>query len=104
MVIFNRRLTGSCRPRTAQQKFSLGVTPLIFPLGVTPLIFLLFCVNELIRDAQRNHFSGLGKPEPLKANLHGWWSRRITQEHRLVYRVEGETLIVMQCRFHYDGK
>lgn len=61
-------------------------------------------INELIRDAQRNHFSGLGKPEPLKANLRGWWSRRITQEHRLVYRVEAEMLIVMQCRFHYDEK
>lgn len=61
-------------------------------------------VNELIRDAQRNHFSGLGKPEPLKANLRGWWSRRITQEHRLVYRVEDEMLIIMQCRFHYDDK
>jgi toxin YoeB len=58
-------------------------------------------INELIRDALRNPFSGIGKPEPLKGNLKGWWSRRITQEHRLVYRVEGDILIVMQCRFHY---
>lgn len=59
-------------------------------------------VNELIRDAKRNHFSGIGKPEPLKGNLRGWWSRRVTREHRLVYRVENKMLIVMQCRFHYD--
>ncbi len=60
-------------------------------------------VNELIRDTMRNPFSGIGKPEPLKSNLKGWWSRRITQEHRLVYRVEDSVLIIMQCRFHYDG-
>lgn len=59
-------------------------------------------VNELIRDALRNPFSGIGKAEPLKNNLKGWWSRRITQEHRLIYRVEGESLLIMQCRFHYD--
>ena len=58
-------------------------------------------INELIRDALRNPFTGIGKPEPLKGNLRGWWSRRIDNEHRLVYRVENETLIVMQCRFHY---
>ena len=60
-------------------------------------------VNELIRDTMRNPFSGIGKPEPLKSNLKGWWSRRITQEHRLVYRVEDSVLIIMQCRFHYEG-
>ncbi len=64
---------------------------------------VLMKVNELIRDTLRNPFSGIGKPEPLKGNLKGWWSRRITQEHRLVYRVEGQTLVIMQCRFHYDG-
>ena len=58
-------------------------------------------INELIRDTLRNPFSGIGKPEPLKGNLKGWWSRRITQEHRLVYRVESDILIIMQCRFHY---
>ena len=47
-------------------------------------------------------FSGIGKPEPLRGNLKGWWSRRITGEHRLVYRVEADVLTVMQCRFHYD--
>ena len=46
---------------------------------------------------------GIGKPEPLKGNLKGWWSRRITQEHRLVYRVKDDTLVIMQCRFHYDA-
>ena len=59
-------------------------------------------VNELIRDTLRNPTSGIGKPEPLKSNLKGWWSRRVTQEHRLVYRIEEKTLIILQCRFHYD--
>jgi toxin YoeB len=59
-------------------------------------------VNELIRDTLRNPTSGIGKPEPLKSNLKGWWSRRITQEHRLVYRIEEKTVIILQCRFHYD--
>jgi toxin YoeB len=59
-------------------------------------------VNELIRDALLNPFLGIGKPEPLKKNLAGWWSRRITQEHRLIYRAEGGQLLIMQCRFHYD--
>jgi toxin YoeB len=62
-------------------------------------------INELLRDALRHPFEGIGKPEPLRNQLKGQWSRRITQEHRLVYRVEGEgerqMLIVLQCRFHY---
>jgi toxin YoeB len=58
-------------------------------------------VNALIEDMQRHPFSGLGKPEPLKRNLSGWWSRRITREHRLVYRVKGRELQIAQCRFHY---
>jgi len=61
----------------------------------------LLRVNELIRDTMRTPFSGIGKPEPLKANLKGWWSRRITQEHRLVYRCEQDSLIILQCRLHY---
>ena len=52
-------------------------------------------------NIQRNPFAGLGKPEPLKRNLSGWWSRRITREHRLVYRVKGGELQIAQCRFHY---
>ncbi|MCM2473086.1 Txe/YoeB family addiction module toxin [Rhizobium sp. CG5] len=62
-------------------------------------------INELIRDALRHPFDGIGKPEPLRWPLKGWWSRRITQEHRLVYTVRGEgdgqMLIVAQCRMHY---
>lgn len=59
-------------------------------------------VIKHIRDALWNPFTGIGKPEALKNNLKGWWSRRITREHRLIYRVEGESLLIMQCRFHYD--
>ena len=62
-------------------------------------------INDLIRDALRNPFTGLGKPEPLRENLKGWWSRRITGEHRLVYRVIGtgdlQELEIAQCRYHY---
>ena len=62
-------------------------------------------INELIRDALRSPFAGLGKPEPLRENLKGWWSRRITGEHRLVYRVTGtgdsQQLEIAQCRSHY---
>ncbi len=62
-------------------------------------------INELIQDAMRTPFKGLGKPEPLKENLRDWWSRRITGEHRLVYRVVGsasaQQLEIVQCRYHY---
>lgn len=58
-------------------------------------------VNELIKDCQRSPFKGLGKPEALKNDLSGWWSRRITQEHRLVYKVEKNMLYIAQCRKHY---
>jgi toxin YoeB len=62
-------------------------------------------INELIRDTKRDPFRGIGKPEPLSGNLKGWWSRRITREHRLVYKVEGtkpnQNLIIIQARFHY---
>ena len=60
-------------------------------------------INDLIRDIRRDPFKGLGKPEPLKHSLAGWWSRRITREHRLVYRVSGrnaELLEIIQCRYH----
>ncbi len=59
-------------------------------------------INELIRDCLRHPRTGLGKPEALKGNYRGAWSRRITSEHRLVYRVEGEVLVIAQSRFHYD--
>lgn len=58
-------------------------------------------LNALIKECLRTPFSGTGKPEPLRGDLRGWWSRRITLEHRLVYRVEGESLLIAQCRYHY---
>lgn len=58
-------------------------------------------INELIKSCERTPFSGIGKPEPLKDNLKGFWSRRIDKEHRFVYKIEGETLIIAQCKFHY---
>jgi toxin YoeB len=58
-------------------------------------------LNSLIKGCLRTPFAGTGKPEPLRGDLRGWWSRRITLEHRLVYRVEGESLLVAQCRYHY---
>ncbi|MDR0484295.1 MAG: Txe/YoeB family addiction module toxin [Alphaproteobacteria bacterium] len=58
-------------------------------------------VNSLVKDILRTPFSGEGKPEPLKDNLAGFWSRRIDSEHRLVYKVQDEKLIIIQCRYHY---
>ena len=58
-------------------------------------------INKLIQEVKREPFSGLGKPEPLKHALSGFWSRRITDEHRMVYRVEGEALLLAQLRYHY---
>ncbi len=62
---------------------------------------ILFRINDLIKDTQRNPFTGLGKPEPLKGNLAGCWSRRINEEHRLVYMVKEDCIYILQCRFHY---
>lgn len=59
-------------------------------------------IVQLIRDAQRNPFSGLGKPEPLRHELKGYWSRRIDDEHRLVYKATAEAIIVIACKYHYD--
>jgi toxin YoeB len=59
-------------------------------------------IFALIKDIQRNPFSGMGKPEPLKYELQGYWSRRITDKHRLIYRVENELLIILSCKYHYD--
>jgi toxin YoeB len=64
---------------------------------------VLQSINDLIRDIRRDPFRGLGKPEPLKHSLAGWWSRRITREYRLVYRVSGrnaELPEIVQCRYH----
>ncbi|MEL6723250.1 MAG: Txe/YoeB family addiction module toxin [Pseudomonadota bacterium] len=59
-------------------------------------------ILDLIDAALRDPFSGIGKPEPLKYDLAGCWSRRIDQEHRLVYQVQNEALIVLSCRYHYQ--
>ncbi len=58
-------------------------------------------INELIKDCTRSPFEGIGKPEPLRNVLSGWWSRRIDLEHRLVYKVENDELTINQCRKHY---
>lgn len=58
-------------------------------------------INKLIRETQREPFTGLGKPESLKHALSGFWSRRITEEHRMVYKVEGDALLLAQLRYHY---
>lgn len=58
-------------------------------------------INDLIRDIERNGHDGLGKPEPLKHDLDGYWSRRITREHRLVYTIENEQIFIAKCRMHY---
>jgi len=63
---------------------------------------LLKKINDLIKDIERKPFEGLGKPEPLKNNLSGWWSRRIDDTHRIVYRVENGNLEIAQCREHYN--
>jgi toxin YoeB len=67
---------------------------------------ILARINILIRDALRDPFRGTGKPEPLKGRFSGWWSRRITLEHRMVYRVAGsgaaQALEIAQCRYHYS--
>lgn len=59
-------------------------------------------INLLIKDIQRNPFDGIGKPEPLKYKYSGFWSRRITDEHRLIYRIEDDEIQIVKCRFHYD--
>ncbi|HAQ1414751.1 TPA: Txe/YoeB family addiction module toxin [Enterococcus faecium] len=58
-------------------------------------------INKLIKDIDRSPFAGLGKPEPLKHDLSGKWSRRITDEHRLIYRVENETIFIYSAKDHY---
>ena len=63
---------------------------------------LLRRINDLIRDAEREPFSGIGKPEPLKGELSGFWSRRIDEQNRLVYRINGSVLEILSCRGHYD--
>jgi len=59
-------------------------------------------IDKLLKETLRDPFEGIGKPERLKGNLSGFWSRRITQEHRLVYKYEEDTLTIASCRFHYQ--
>lgn len=59
-------------------------------------------VNALIKDIRRNTFEGIGKPEPLKDNLSGWWSRRIDETHRIVYYEQDGIIYIVSCRGHYD--
>lgn len=58
-------------------------------------------INEIIKDIQRNKYQGIGKPEPLRHSLSGYWSRRITSEHRIVYKIEKDAILIAQLRYHY---
>jgi toxin YoeB len=59
-------------------------------------------INELIKAISRDPFSGIGKPEPLKHDLAGFWSRRIDREHRIVYKIQEKSLYIISCKYHYD--
>lgn len=68
---------------------------------------MILKIKELLKDIRKTPFQGIGKPEPLRYDLRGFWSRRISGEHRLVYKVEGkkgvdQKCFIIQCRFHYD--
>jgi toxin YoeB len=58
-------------------------------------------INQLIRDIQSSPFQGIGKPEPLKHGLTGYWSRRINEEHRIVYKIDDKSIFIAQLRYHY---
>lgn len=62
---------------------------------------ILARINNLIREIQREPFTGIGKPEPLRHALAGYWSRRINDEHRIVYKIQDDSLLLAQLRFHY---
>ena len=62
---------------------------------------ILARIHELIRDIKRNRSTGIGKPEPLRHALQGYWSRRITSEHRIVYKKTGNQILIAQLRYHY---
>ena len=59
-------------------------------------------VNQLVKDIERNNFEGIGKPEALKGNLSGFWSRRIDDANRLIYRINGEFIDILSCKGHYE--
>ncbi|MEO7215974.1 Txe/YoeB family addiction module toxin [Mucilaginibacter sp.] len=58
-------------------------------------------INSLVKEIERAPFEGSGKPDPLRHNLAGWWSRRINLEHRIVYQIDGGAIVILQCRYHY---
>ncbi|MGF7078766.1 Txe/YoeB family addiction module toxin [Mucilaginibacter sp. UYCu711] len=62
---------------------------------------LLKKINALIKEIERTPFEGSGKPEPLRHNFAGYWSRRINLEHRIVYKIDNDTVVIFQCRYHY---
>ena len=62
----------------------------------------LIRINMLLKDIDRQPFSGIGKPEPLKGNKQGYWSRRIDEVNRIVYKIEGGQIVIVQCGSHYD--
>ena len=63
---------------------------------------MIIRINRLIKDIQREPYTGIGKPEPLKHGLSGYWSRRINDEHRIVYKVEGDQIFIAQLRYYYE--
>jgi toxin YoeB len=64
-------------------------------------IKLLKKINDIIKDIKRNSNQGIGQPEKLKGNMSGWMSRRINLEHRIVYRIDSDAIVIIQCRYHY---
>ncbi len=65
-------------------------------------IKILARINDMLNDISRSPFKGIGKPEPLKHKYKGYWSRRITDEHRLIYQVKSDEILILKCRFQYD--
>lgn len=59
-------------------------------------------INQLLKDIDRNHYTGIGKPEPLKHNFQGFWSRRIDDANRIVYKIEDGNIVILHCRGHYE--
>ena len=74
----------------------------IISIGNHKIKKILKRINQLIKDMRRNPFNGIGKPEPLKGNLTGLWSRRIDERHRIVYLIENEALLIFSCKGHYN--
>lgn len=64
----------------------------------------LKCINQLLQDISRNSYDGIGKPDPLKGDLSGWWSHRINDSNRLIYRIKNGIIEIAQCRSHYGDK